>query len=86
MWFGYILYDFVKGFWAILIPLGNDIFLSFLEMGSHTMVNLEINLLMYWILHTNPLNCFSYLGGGMVMMAVILERSFINTSRTDDIT
>lgn len=46
-----------KAFWQSSSHSTVTLFLSFLNMVSHTMVNLEINLLMYWILPKNPLIC-----------------------------
>src|SRR6187397_3156988 len=50
-------------------------FLSFLNIGSHIVVNLDMNLLMYCNRPINPRICFSVLGGGIDMIALIMVRS-----------
>src|SRR6187397_821112 len=50
-------------------------FLSFLNIGSHIVVSLDMNLLMYCNRPMNPRICFSVLGGGMDMIALILVGS-----------
>src|SRR6185503_17526652 len=50
-------------------------FLSFLNIGSHIVVSLDMNLLIYCNRPINPRICFSVLGGGIDMIALILVGS-----------
>src|SRR6185437_2707510 len=74
---GFAKYSLIlsKAFWQSLSHVTGTFFLSFLNIGSHIAVSFDMNLLMYCNLPMKPRISFSFLGGGMAMIAFTFEGS-----------